>query len=191
MNLFDTIARPYAWFYQYQVRGFEKNIPAFLDSLPQSIDSVLDVGCGTGAMCEVFLHHGLRVEGCDQSAEMLKQARRLTSPDIIYRVGDAVHGLPYPDQSFDLVIASYVAHGLSVEQRKKLYDEMNRIAKKYIVLYDYSPKRHPVSDVLERLENGDYFSFIQVIDQELLGHFGNLTKLACGSRAFWYRMDKE
>ncbi|MHC1734420.1 MAG: class I SAM-dependent methyltransferase [Erysipelotrichaceae bacterium] len=190
MNLFDMIARPYAWFYQYQVRGFEKNIPAFLDSLPRPIESVLDVGCGTGAMCEVFLRRGLTVEGCDQSQEMLRQAERLTNDEIKYRIGDVVQGLPYPDQSFDLVIASYVAHGLSVDQRKRLYDEMDRIAKKYVVLYDYSPKRHPVSDFLERLENGDYFSFIQVIDEELLEYFGNLTKLPCGSRAFWYKMEK-
>lgn len=189
MNLFDLIARPYALFFRYQKRGFNQSIPAFLASFPEPIESILDVGCGTGAMCEVFQQNGLIVEGCDQSETMLKQARRLTSKKIRYTRVDATKGLDYPEKSFDVVIASFVAHGMQEKQRKELYAQMKRVARKAVVLHDYGQKRHWVSDFLEWLENGDYFRFIKVVDEELIETFGNLSKINEHGSAVWYKME--
>jgi SAM-dependent methyltransferase len=189
MNLFDLIASPYAWFYPYQVRQFKNHIPLLLHSLREPCTSVLDVGCATGAMCQVFAEQGMHTEGCDRSAAMIKHAKRLTSASIIYTLADTAKGLPYADCSFDIVIASFVAHGMPADQRTQLYTEMRRIARKTVLLYDYGPTRHWLSDVMEFLEQGDYFSFIKVVDQELLSFFGNLTKLPVGRHAVWYQME--
>ncbi len=188
MNLFDLIARPYAGFFNYQHRQCKGIVPILLHSLPATPKSVLDVGCGTGAMCQVFKEHGLIVAGCDQSSAMIKQSKRLTSSSITYIEADVLDGLPYPDDSFDLVVASLVAHGMTIENRLKLYAQMNRIARNDVLLVDYGSTRHWLSDILEYLEKGDYFNFIKVIDKELESTFGNLTKIPLGKTMIGYRM---
>jgi len=189
MTLFDLIARPYAWFYQHQVRQAKRTVPILLDALPQSCTSVLDIGCGNGALCQVLQADIQTVEGCDRSAAMLKQAKRLTSSTIKYTLADTQTGLPYADGSFDLVCASLVAHGMPAQQRKQLYSEMRRISRKYVVLLEYNQTRHWLVNIMEYLEHGDYFNFIKVVDNELEAYFGNLTKLPAGMLAAWYIMD--
>ncbi len=188
MNLFDLISRPYAAFYPYQVKQFRGIVPTILHAMTDHCVSVLDIGCGTGALCQVLMENGLQTEGCDRSAQMIKQAKRLSSPEITYTLADSSAGLAYADQSFDLVTASMVAHGLKHEQRVKLYAEMCRIARKTVVIIDYGPKRNFVSDILETLEQGDYFSFIKVVDQELKEFFGNLTKIPLSQSIVAYVM---
>lgn len=186
MTLFDMIARPYAWFFHHQVRQAEKTVPVLMEAFSDSVSSVLDIGCGNGALCQVLQTHIQTVEGCDRSAAMLKQARRLTSSTINYTLGDTQTGLPYADHSFDLVSASLVAHGMPAHQRERLYAEMRRIARRYVVLFEYNQTRHWLVDIMEFLERGDYFNFIKVVDQELEAYFGNLTKISAGMLAAWY-----
>jgi ubiquinone/menaquinone biosynthesis C-methylase UbiE len=191
MNLFDLISYQYAWFFKYQHNQFKKVVPYLLSSLSESPSSVLDVGCGTGAMCQVFLENGLIVSGCDRSSAMIRQSKRLTSSTITYVEADVLKGLPYPDHSFDLVVASFVAHGMTADSRLKLYAEMSRIARNDVLLIDYGPKRHLLTDFMEYLERGDYFNFIQVVDQELVSYFGNLTKRPLGNTTIGYHMRNE
>ncbi|MGB7595455.1 MAG: class I SAM-dependent methyltransferase [Erysipelotrichaceae bacterium] len=188
MTLFDIIARPYAWFFHHQVRQAERTVPVLMDALSESCSSVLDIGCGNGALCQVLQAHIQTVEGCDRSAAMLKQAKRLTSSTIKYTLGDTLTGLPYADKSFDMVSASLVAHGMPADQRKLLYAEMRRIARKYVILLEYNQTRHWLVDIMEFLEHGDYFNFIHVVDQELEACFGNLTKIPVQAFAAWYIM---
>lgn len=189
MKIFDLIARPYALFYNHQARQAKRHIPLLLDVLPATCLSVLDVGCGTGAMCQILHENGRIVEGCDRSKAMIKQAIRLTSTKIRYRLADVGEGLPYSDGSFDLTIASLVAHGMPSDQRMILYKEMQRVARHYVILLEYSQTRHWLTDIMEYLERGDYFSFIKVVDQELMSFFGNLTKIPVGEYAAWYIME--
>lgn len=56
-------------FYKYINQGSARSanvvVPALLDLLPQSVESVLDVGCGTGAWLSVWKEQGCRVKGLD------------------------------------------------------------------------------------------------------------------------------
>jgi len=64
-------------------------------------DTVLDVGCGTGAFLRVAADHGATVCGLDASAALLEIAReRVPEADLCQ--GDLQH-LPYVDDSFDAV----------------------------------------------------------------------------------------
>lgn len=72
-------------------------------------ERVLDVGCGTGEDA-LFLAREFpqaRVRGVDISAEMVRAAVAKVGLDpegrIAFKVGDAA-ALPYPDDSFDLVV---------------------------------------------------------------------------------------
>src|SRR5215207_8601090 len=74
-------------------------------------DSVLDVGCGTGALTRLArarVGPGGRVCGIDPSAEMMAVARRKaarTGLDIEYRVA-SIEALPFAADSFDVVLSS-------------------------------------------------------------------------------------
>src|SRR5262245_45100360 len=63
----------------------------------------LDVGCGTGIADSLLLPRVASLDGVDVSPEMVAQAA-VRNPDGAYQVYDGV-GLPFPDQSFDLVFA--------------------------------------------------------------------------------------
>jgi ubiquinone/menaquinone biosynthesis C-methylase UbiE len=69
---------------------------------------VLDVGCGTGRWLKHMSSRGAKsLQGVDNSAAMLSIARRSCSPQIMLHQANAI-SLPIPDESVDLVIASFL-----------------------------------------------------------------------------------
>ena len=73
-----------------------------------TVESVLDVGTGTGLFAEAFGAAGVAVTGVDVSAEMLKHAQQ-HFPDACYIEGTA-ETLPLTANSFDLVFLAHVLH---------------------------------------------------------------------------------
>jgi ubiquinone/menaquinone biosynthesis C-methylase UbiE len=72
------------------------------------VDSVLDVGAGTGLFAEAFFGHGLAVSGVDVNLDMLAASRQFV-PEGDFREGTA-EALPYPDSYFDLAFLGFVLH---------------------------------------------------------------------------------
>ncbi|HEV7974685.1 class I SAM-dependent methyltransferase [Amycolatopsis sp.] len=73
---------------------------------------ILDAGCGSGPLFAALRDRGAIVTGFDKSAGILEQARRRLGADADLRVADLADPLPFPDDSFDDVIASLVLHYL-------------------------------------------------------------------------------
>jgi ubiquinone/menaquinone biosynthesis C-methylase UbiE len=75
--------------------------------------AVLDVGTGPGVLLQELarLRPDLRLTGVDLSADMITNATRnlAAHPNATAQVGD-VTALPFPDESFDLVVSSFSAH---------------------------------------------------------------------------------
>jgi glycogen(starch) synthase len=65
--------------------------------------TILDVGCGPGRLLAP-LARSHEMTGCDISPEMLEEARRRCPPGVRLVEADA-RSLPFPDHSFDAVIA--------------------------------------------------------------------------------------
>jgi ubiquinone/menaquinone biosynthesis C-methylase UbiE len=167
--LFNLIAPVYGWFYRKQKRKFLK---IFLKTSNQvnlgNCKNVLDIGCGTGALCSVMADLGYIVTGVDSAANMLKVAKKKTKKQQInYFLGNASSGLEFENDSFDIVIASFVAHGLCLEDRLKLYQEMARLAKRIVIIHDYNNVRNLGITIIEKLEGGDYFRFIREAKLEM------------------------
>jgi ubiquinone/menaquinone biosynthesis C-methylase UbiE len=89
----------------------------------------LDVGCGTGALCEVILdraspHH---VTGVDPSDGFVAFARhKVTDPRVTFQVGDA-QSLPFADRSFDVTVAGLVVN--FIPDQAKAAREMKRLTR--------------------------------------------------------------
>ncbi len=193
--LFNTIAPIYGLFFTRQRRKFSEVIERVKPELDlSSFTNILDVGCGTGALCSVLNGIGLEVTGIEPAEKMLAIAKKKTKgQSIILMQANVLEGLPFDKNAFDISIASYVAHGLVPEERKRLYKEMGRVASKYVVIYDYNQKRSPLTSFVEWAEGGDYFRFIRNAEIEMKGCVAELK--ACFSevrvvnvdvRAAWY-----
>lgn len=92
---------------------------------------VLDVGCGTGGNA-VYLaeHFGCKVTGIDISELMIEQAnKRINGHDLAdrldFHVGDA-YELDYPDESFDVVLTTFVSQFLDLN---RAFPEFRRVLK--------------------------------------------------------------
>lgn len=186
--LFNSISKIYGRFFNFQLGYFNK----ILDRAKPHFDisqyeSILDVGCGTGALAKVLYDNGLKVTGVDTAKGMIEQAsKRLEGKDIKLFQTTAGESLPFPDNSFDIVISSYVAHGLKLDNRMELYEEMKRVAKEYVILHDYNEKRALHTNIVEFFEGGDYFNFIKSVKDELNTVFPSVKTFDVDTRAAWY-----
>lgn len=76
---------------------------------------LLDVACGTGLAAGAAAAAGARVIAIDFSPAMILIARTL-HPDVEFRTADA-EALPFPDASFDAVIANFGIHHVERPER--------------------------------------------------------------------------
>jgi SAM-dependent methyltransferase len=79
----------------------------------------LDVGCGTGALCEVILKHAAprQVMGIDPSGGFVSFARhKIFDPRASFQVGDA-EDLPVSDAFFDVTVAGLVLNFVANQPR--------------------------------------------------------------------------
>ena len=187
-RLFNLIAPVYNRFFKGQVRNYR----AILDKYEELLNippggRVLDIGCGTGAFISCFAERGYQSVGVDFSASMLKAARKSTRGKAVEFVqGDATQGLELLDKSFDLVLSSYVLHGLSSALRQRIYAEAGRLARGRILFYDYNQKRRWSTDIVEWAEGGDYFGFVRNGEIEMRTYFHEVKRVDVGPQAALY-----
>jgi len=126
--------------YQTRERALLRALHA-ANMLPFSGRTVLDAGCGDGAVLGDMLRYGARAEdlhGIDLLPERVDRARERI-PGARIEAGDA-RSLPYEDASFDLVLAftllSSVVDGAA---RQQVAAEMRRVVRQdgLILVYDF------------------------------------------------------
>lgn len=88
--------------------------------------SVLDLGCGNGALTSRLVQAGFRAQGLDASPELLETARR-TYPELTFRQGDAVNF--QVSQSFDVVFSNAVLHWIDRERQDDMLRCVNHALK--------------------------------------------------------------
>ena len=193
--LFNLIAPIYGLFYNYQKSRYTGIVNSVKNAIDiSSFDSIIDVGCGTGALCSALKDKGMDVTGIDPAIKMLNIAMdKAENKGIKFLQANVLEGLPFKDKSFDIAISSYVAHGLEAEKRKLMYAEMSRIAREYVIIHDYSNERSFLTSIIEWLEGGDYFHFIKHAEPEMKdcllemkACFSEVRVVNVGVRANWY-----
>ncbi|MEU6443019.1 class I SAM-dependent methyltransferase [Streptomyces sp. NPDC047046] len=113
VNDYDSFAAAYAAANESNLVNAYYERPAML-ALAGDVAGrrILDVGCGSGALSVALRDRGAMVSGFDSSAGMLGLARQRLGDGADLRVADLGSPLPYPDDTFDDVMASLVLHYL-------------------------------------------------------------------------------
>jgi len=171
-----------------QYRGFKwANDPAYLSALvkvckPKRGEWILDVGVGTGLVAEAILPFASRVVGIDNSKEMIAQCNGKFNVMFC----DA-RDIPYPDGSFDKIIARNVFHHI-IEGLQDAANECYRVLKKggRIIIGE----RTPPSDET-RTEYEAIFKLKDKRNVFIEDHLTNLIETAgftfVDSKALWIR----
>jgi SAM-dependent methyltransferase len=125
--------RDYHDFLWQQIGGKEhpyiaEKTKIILDIIPKECSTIIDVGCGDGAITNV-LAEGYPVTGCDISLEALKYLSTKVS-----RVRGSADYLPFKDKCADLVLSSELLEHLPEGVFVKAISEIKRISRKYILI---------------------------------------------------------
>jgi len=101
----------------------------------------LDVGCGTGALAARLAAAGYAMTGVDPSVGMLEVLRsRTTAVDAVVASGTA---LPFPDDSFDLVLSVATLHHIAAPDAvRDTLREMVRVVRRggAVLAWDHNPR---------------------------------------------------
>lgn len=133
----ESLAKIYAkkrW-YGKGLFQHEKNI---INKISNYIDSVLDVGCGSGRHIRFFKQKKIFVIGLDFSLNMIKEAKNVCNAH--YILGDA-RELPFKDSSIDCCVCfGNTIASVGEEKGKLLFgarlaiNEMLRVSKKLVIV---------------------------------------------------------
>jgi SAM-dependent methyltransferase len=116
--------------FNYMPRFWQPVVPTFQQYYGLTKDSaVLDVGCAKGFMLHDFAQiiPGISVKGVDVSRYAIANAIEDMRPHV--QVANAI-SLPFPDNSFDLVISVTTVHNLDDEDLTKALQEIMRVTRK-------------------------------------------------------------
>src|SRR5262245_46669481 len=108
-------------------------------------DSLLDVGCGTGAVLrrvQRAFGESTVLRGIDPSPDMLRVAARKLRGCPNARVVDGIgEGLSFPDNSFDWVVSCLTTHHLPLEAKRLMLGECHRVLRPAgrLLVSDFAP----------------------------------------------------
>lgn len=126
---------------------------------------VIDVACGTGALCIMMARKAGHVTGVDNSPEMISAARRTATRKGIsnadFQLADASDLSQYGDKKFDIAVMSMAVHQFNTEIALKILSELKRIAP-ILLIADYNHHMpsgwgSKTARGIERLAGGDHY----------------------------------
>ena len=122
-DLFCKVYNAFGWNYYPEIFG--EQLLIWLERHNVRPQSSLDLGCGTGILCEILHKNGIRASGMDFSAGMIDIARQ-GSPEIHYDVADMITYCP--EEQFDLVTCTGDAlnHIRKLSDIQKIFDNVFR-----------------------------------------------------------------
>ncbi len=124
----DNVAGAYDIFVNIINRKTHRKLKEIVSGLLEPGDTVLECACGTGLLSAVIAPKCRQLTATDFSEMMLKKAKKNCAvfQNITFSHAD-ITALPYPDGSFDKVVAGNVIHLL--DNPMTALSELNRVCK--------------------------------------------------------------
>ena len=97
-DVFCKVYNEFGWNYYPEIFG--EQLLQWLERQNFQPKNSMDLGCGTGILCQILQNSGIRASGMDFSSGMIEIARK-GNPQIQYDVADMITYCP--DAQFDLV----------------------------------------------------------------------------------------
>ena len=97
-DVFCKVYNEFGWNYYPEIFG--QQLLIWLQRRNLKPKSSMDLGCGTGILCQILHNSGIRAAGMDYSSGMIEIAKQ-SGPDIPYEVADMITFCP--DTQYDLV----------------------------------------------------------------------------------------
>ena len=139
-EIFCKVYNEFGWNYYPEIFG--EQLLSWLRQNSITPKTALDLGCGTGILCEILDRSGIAASGMDLSAGMIDIARK-SSPHIPYAVADMTTWRP--EAEFDLVTCT----GDALNHIGNLRD----VAKIFQNVYAYTaPGGYFIFDILNEKE---------------------------------------
>lgn len=114
---------------RFATQGLGGLFPHRLDV--SGVHDVLDLACGPGewALAAAETYPSIRVTGIDQSRVMVQFARSISQavPTVSFEVMDILAPFAFPDESFDLIHARFIAGFMPIEVWPQLLAECRRL----------------------------------------------------------------
>ena len=116
-DIFSKLYDAFGW--NYYPESFAQLLLRWIDEQGLHINNMLDLGCGTGILCNMIAEHGIETMGMDLSHGMITMAKQ-NYPHIVFQQGNMIDWKP--EMNFDLVTSTCDAinHILEPEDVKKV-----------------------------------------------------------------------
>lgn len=156
-------------------------------------EHVLDVGCGTGGLAMAAKRRvGSNGKVCaiDASPEMIDRARKKAHRAGVYVDFEtaAVERLPFPDATFDSVLASIMIHHLPEDVRRQGLREMRRVLKPggRLFVVDFGGESHGGHGFARHSRRHREFDLIKVIPEVTEAGLRDVENGALGFRGLQF-----
>ncbi|PJI07407.1 MULTISPECIES: class I SAM-dependent methyltransferase [Clostridium] len=128
-----------------------------------NINSIIDFGCGTGNLCGP-LSEKINVIGIDKSYEMIQEGKR-KYPKMNF-IQSSIFDVSNIKERADIVVSSYVLHGLIEEKKQKALSNMLLLNdQKRVILIDFMfenmKSKEEYKESLLRHNRADLWAFIE------------------------------
>lgn len=152
--------------------------------------TLLDLGCGVGKNAILLEDQGYKVFGIDISPTAIQRCQRFVSHPERFVVG-SVTQLPYPDETFDVVLDVGCLHCLPKEEMSETVAEIQRVLKENGRLYSRIFKPRPQGWLEDQpfkvnnfgFETSEVFSLLHsLFDIEICRPEANMTYVCCRKR---------
>jgi ubiquinone/menaquinone biosynthesis C-methylase UbiE len=120
-------------------------------------EKVLDVGCGTGSLAitaSLKSGPGAEIHGTDASPQMIERAREKAAragAQVDFQPG-LVEAIDAPENTFDLVMNSFMVHHLPGDLKQKAFAEIQRVIRPggRLLIVDFEPPKNRLTRALLR-----------------------------------------
>lgn len=142
----------------------------------ESKTRILDLGCGNGDVVMEYRRNGFQAFGCDFVFKEGENVQKLQDDGLILKIGDSPYRLPFPDNTFDIVVSDQVFE--HVKDYPSTVVEISRILKPEGIGLHFFPSRYTL------IEPHVFVPFAAIVQQHwwllLWAFVGIRTKLQRG-----------